>query len=492
MARPVLITRALAAVLAVWTLAPAPALADEPAQVGIDEIYHEVGVADTPTDYVVLVDTSRSMAEDGRYSGVRSGLRGFFAGLDAADRVTLITFAEVPTIVYTGPRPGPAVIARMPATPEGNATDIGAALDRALAVLEGGDTGAHGAVVLLTDGEHAPLAGSRFASSTAWPALAERGRALGERVSGYAIPLAGGENGAELLTGTVPGTVTLALANPSEVVDLLDRLDERVRRTELGRLVAGDVNGTVAATWSAFPDGGDLASSVRVTLTLRTTTSVLPLWVSGLRGELVGVGGTVTGLPEEILLPPGEAQHIDVVVRSTEAAGLRLGERTTEVPTRLRLAGVVSSPWTTAIESELDIDFALRDLDSTAAWPSVWTTGLSWTWIVFIGVLLLGVLITGLVTWELRNPQLRGHLLAQSADGGAQRIALEGSRRVRFARPASLSDPSVSGEFVVRGTRDGGALVTYFPARGQPGQPRKLPPDVDVDVYGILIRHLRP
>src|SRR5262249_45253212 len=123
---------------------------DPPPQATIDEVYRSLGVTAVATDYVVLVDTSASMAKNGRYSSVQAGLRAFFGGLRPDDHVTLITFDSVPNLVRNGPASTTMdAVDRMP-SPKGEFTDIGAAIELAFDVLDGANTGSPGAIVLLT------------------------------------------------------------------------------------------------------------------------------------------------------------------------------------------------------------------------------------------------------------------------------------------------------------------------------------------------------
>ncbi|UYM23055.1 VWA domain-containing protein [Streptomyces albus] len=157
-----------------------------------EEIYRELGVADQPVDYAVLVDTSGSMRTKGRYDTVRSTLRGFLGGLSRSDHVALITFDDRPEARYVGSAGDPGkIVGRLPESPDPDGgTDIGAALDLALRELERSDAASVASVVLLTDGRHEPPRSTAYpkASGAPWDALHERAEAVGTRAALVTTP----------------------------------------------------------------------------------------------------------------------------------------------------------------------------------------------------------------------------------------------------------------------------------------------------------------
>jgi Ca-activated chloride channel family protein len=110
-------------------------------------------------DLVVCVDTSRSMlARDLRPSRLARARREVAGLLDRlrGDRVALIAFAGLPREVAPLTHDRTTLAALLdtlsPEENEQGGTDLGAALERALALFDG-RTGAHEAIVVLTDGE---------------------------------------------------------------------------------------------------------------------------------------------------------------------------------------------------------------------------------------------------------------------------------------------------------------------------------------------------
>src|SRR6266545_2984088 len=113
---------------------PAPA-SGRPAELA--EVLQGLRVDTVPADYVLLIDTSRSMDQAGLYGPVRRSLRTLLDALDSSDHVSLITFDAHPTLRYSGTataESGP--LQRLPAAATGASTDIGAAIGAGLRELE--------------------------------------------------------------------------------------------------------------------------------------------------------------------------------------------------------------------------------------------------------------------------------------------------------------------------------------------------------------------
>lgn len=246
------------------------------------EVYQALGLNDQPADYVVLVDTSGSMNQDGRYDTVRSTLGSFLNGMSPKDHVALFTFDSRPQPRYIGSAGDSAAItARLPAAPDpAGDTDIGAALDAALTELERDQASAVASVVLLTDGEHHPVAGSGYPDSTgpAWTALRGRAQALAGRteLAGYALPLGNGATGAGLLGDVVKNTTVLRPESIQDLGSYLARAGERTQTRKAQLLLAGDVGQGVTAEWQDAGRSDLTDGSATAKLTLRSTSRHVP------------------------------------------------------------------------------------------------------------------------------------------------------------------------------------------------------------------------
>jgi hypothetical protein len=474
----------LAAVVAFLVVMASPVAAEPSAE----DVYRALGVFNAPTDYVVLVDTSGSMAQHQRYDNVRGNLRTFFGKLGQRDQVTLITFDVVPSMVHSGsPSSAVAAIDAMPAVPRGAATDIGAALELALSVLEGGKPGLSGAIVLITDGLAAPPDASRYhePEGPAWSELTARGRDLAARIGGYVVPVASGESGTDQMKSVVPSTVALPYAEG--VGDFLGRLQEQVRRGNARRALAEELKAGVKASWSA-PAGADLSDVVEVRLVLESTARTMPLELRNLRAEPAGV----RGLPDRVELAAGERRELTLTMSSPEPAWHGFGRVTRPAREDLRFTADVGTPWQPVLERDLGVRVAIPAAGADGTWDGVQTTGVSWAYLLAAFAALLALPLLGFWFWARNNPVMRGVLVARGGDGTTHRIPLQGIRRLRFPRPDS---GPLGGQFAVRGAtrpRRGTPVLTYLRPDGTTGQSRQCPPDGDdLDLYGVVFRYHR-
>ncbi|MFG2552087.1 VWA domain-containing protein [Streptomyces sp. NPDC048581] len=488
---------AVAAALLAVLLAVLPAAAAEaPTR---DEIYQELGVADQPADYVVLVDTSGSMAAKGRYNTVRSTLRTFLDGLSPADHVALITFDNRPEARYVGPA-GDAdkIVSRLPKAPNPvGGTDIGAALDRALSELERTDALGIASVVLLTDGKHEPPRGTEYPKSSGapWDALRKRADAIGDRteLAGYALPLGSGATGADLLGDVVRNTQVLRPEGIDDLGAYLERAGDSTRARAAAQLLAEDKGKGVTASWTDTRVRDLTGGSATASITFRSATRHVPLTVSDVRVFVDGVGEQldVTGVPKQLTLKPGESQKYDVrLAGSPEAGGLPF-RRTEDGEAALRVSGQVSSPWQRALAPEVNLEVPGKVKvtgDPLAVRAEVGS-------VFFLPALLLALAAAlgfGWLWWQSVNrPRLHGTLRAVPAFGQEipERIELSG-RRVRL-RPRGGGQGTVHGRR--RRTADGtrvDLLIRYTPD-GTSGRSNQVicGPGGQVVVGGLSFTH---
>lgn len=248
--------RTAAGILIVGLGVPSPVVA-EPA-VSRDQVFAALGVDRVPADYVVLVDTSASMVAGNRYGQVRRVLLPFLEGLSDSDQVALYTFDSRPALRYQGGAANPAVIAgTLPDGPTpGGRTDIGAAVDAGLDVLERDGAAGVATIVMITDGDHDAPGGSAYAApgSRAWTALGQRAAALTGTVHAYALPI-GARDGAELLGSVVPATTVLDAKSVRDLAGYLDRAKAQTRLGKAAAALQGDRGrvsrcaGTCPRTW---------------------------------------------------------------------------------------------------------------------------------------------------------------------------------------------------------------------------------------------------
>ncbi|MFB6988906.1 MULTISPECIES: VWA domain-containing protein [unclassified Streptomyces] len=427
------------------------------------EIYRALDLDQEPADYVILVDTSGSMKHDGRYNTVRSRLRSFLDDLTPKDHVALLTFDSRPEVRYIGAAGNTAaIVSKLPSAPNpAGDTDMGAALNAALTELERDDASPVASVVLVTDGEHHPPAGSRYPTTTgpAWSALHRRAQAVARHaeLAGYALPLGSGATGVDLFGKVVQNTTVLRPQNIQGFGAYLARAGERTRARKAALLLAKDAGKGVTATWS--DDGRiDLTDgSATAGLTLRSTTRHLPLTVTGLRAFLVDPALTVDGLPDRVTLQPGASRTYRVRLRGRPAAGPLPYRRTENAEATLRMTGRVGSSWEKPLASDIRLAPSRAIRVERAAVPLRATVGSAVLLPVAAGTVVL-VVLAALLRWRRVNrPPLRGVLVLAPAFGEKMpdHIALDG-RAVAF-RPMSMG-----GRGRVHGRRrstDGGTRI---------------------------------
>ncbi|MEU4926278.1 vWA domain-containing protein [Streptomyces yokosukanensis] len=457
--RPLRFGRRCAAVLAVALLAATPvagAHAAPEAGTGAPsraEIYQELGLDQEPADYVILVDTSGSMAQGGRYSTVRSTLRPFLDGLTSRDHVALFTFDSRPEARYIGAAGDTRkIVSALPSKPNASGeTDIGAALNAALNELGRDDASSVASVVLLTDGRHHPPRGSRYptAGGAPWDALRKRAEGIAQRtdLAGYALPLGSGATGAQLLGDVVQNTSVLQPRGIQGLGSYLARAGDGARARKAGLLLAQDAGKGVSATWQGGGAADVTDGRATARLTLRSTTRHLPLTVDGLRASLVDPSLDVLGLPGEVTLQPGASRTFEVGLRGRLTAGGLPYRRTEHREATLHLAGRVGSSWERPLAGDVKLDIPRAIRVGQQAVPLRATLGS----VVLLPALVTTLVLLGLGAWlwwrRINRPPLHGELLLAPAIGEHDpvRVRLDGRRM------ALQPSPPVSGRGRVQG-----------------------------------------
>ncbi|WBB77766.1 VWA domain-containing protein [Micromonospora sp. WMMD882] len=475
-----------------------PVVAAPAAPPSREEVFADLRVDQVAADYVILVDTSGSMAADNLYGNVRRTLRTFLAGLSGNDHVAVYTFDSKPTLRYVGPAGNPdRMVAGLPAGPNpSGATDLGAALQRAVEELERPGAASVASVVLLTDGAHEPPRGSAYPddSGPPWRALAARTARLDDRVvTGYALPLRGA-TGAGLLGTVLPQTTELDPTSVGELGRYLDRAKAGTRLAKARQALAGDVGKGVRASWTV-PAAVDLSTDpgpTPVTLTLRSETTRAPLTVRGLRAR-ADDGATLTGtLPDEVTLPPGQSVSFDLRLRWRPDAGPVPFRDERAIAPRLTVDGQVDSPWAGPLAPDVALETPTTIVVEP---PRVRLTTVVGTWAAQVVTVLAVALVVAavlLAAYRRRRAPLSGTLLATSPTDGAElgRFPLRGrSARLagqRLPGRASVVARSAQASFA---NPDGVEYVVTY--RRAAHRTRSVcPPGGSVMVSGVSFTHL--
>jgi len=304
----------VAMMAALLTLTAVTAVA-APTPVTLTEITKALEVTTGPSEYVVLVDTSVSMNQDGRAQLVRASLRNMFAALDADDRVAMYTFDKAPKLRYRGPAGNnpDELLSRLP-RPSGTNTDIGAAISAGVSEFERSDAKDTGAILLFTDGKVDAPADARFnpVGNAAWKALRVRATAVQKEVSiaPLAISLTSSSD-AVLLKQVFDDVTTVPATNLGAY---LTNVASQVERAAVRASVQADLNSGVELALDTSPEAGGSADA---TLSITSKTKHLPLLLTGVT---LANGAAVTGAPASVDIPAGETVTVPVKVSVPKGA----------------------------------------------------------------------------------------------------------------------------------------------------------------------------
>lgn len=464
------------------------------------EIFKRLGVDVEPADYVVLIDRSDSMAADGLYSRVRTTLARFLAGTTRQDHVVVYTFSSFSVLRYEGPGGLPAAILdRIPTKTFDGQTDIGKAIDTAVDALGRPEHAQVASVVMLTDGNHHPLASSKYTPDTdgpAWRVLAKQAEALasdGRTMVGYALPLRNEANGAKLLSQVVPDTTVV---DPSDVPDIggfLDRAQQSIHVEKAKRLLAGDIGRGVVVHWPPNKKIDAQRRPADITVTLRSRLHHAPVTVSNLVLRVAGPSSSVASLaphtPTRIDLEPGQSTTVVVRLRWAPGAGLLPYKRTKTLEPKLTLDADVSSRWAAALAPAIDLDIASAPTNGTRAIQLEATVGKGW-FLPLAAVLIILLIIAIRVGWYFRsNPRVQGTLYLQRLDTEDRQSIRLGRGRSTFLFESSNGGPTGEGTVrPIRAAHGAKALeITYTPDGDPARQSREemLLPDGHATLAGV-------
>lgn len=335
------------------SLAFAQPVAAAPAASSRDEVLQALGVTAKPADYVVIVDTSGTMAEEGRFTRATAAIRSLVGSLNPTDHLSLIGFDTGARVLFRGEvgTNAPAILGTLPAVPTGKDTDIGAGIELGIVELERSGARSSAAIALVTDGKLDTPRDARYAdpASPAWRELRARGDALSARheLAAYAIALQSATDAA-LLKQVFPKAVDVTGDDLGKRLGELNRelLDFQARE----RLTA-DLAKSVTVAWSGinWTALAAMGGTTDATLTLTSRYTLIPVEVEGLKATGAGdVIAQVSGLPATVNLAPGKSVDVPVTV-TWPPASAKTGA--------LRIAGTIASPWNSVMVNDLGLVF---------------------------------------------------------------------------------------------------------------------------------------
>ena len=341
----------VAAVLLVLSSTPAIAQTGDPTRT---EILTALGSDRVSADYVVLLDTSGSMAEGNRYATAVASLGGLFDALPAEDRVALYTFDGTPSLDYQGPAlPAPELLGKLPSAPTPNGrTDLGKALEAALRELQRDGAAQVANVVVITDGARDPAPGSPYAGPTgpAWETLHQQAKQKASpTMSVYAVPLGDGSSGATAVKSVFDDATVLTPGDVQNLREYLSRSKGRIEMEKARTVLADDIGKPLEVKWRVT-QGDNGATQVIATLT--SAAKHVPVEVSNV--QLTAGRMSVTTPPRTYRLKPGQSVNITGSLDFRPADDFLL-RRTVTVQDPVALHATVRSSWTRALRPEIDL-----------------------------------------------------------------------------------------------------------------------------------------
>ena len=432
------LARAIAAIVAVaLALAPVGAWAQEPQS--LDDLIELFDVEGIAGDYVVVVDTSGSMSQgpDPLFPRVQQAYRDFVAAMADTDHVILLTFdsdvaIRQDTDLDSAEKRSQAEQALDGVEANGEATDIGLALSKAVDAAARPGGAQLQTVVLLTDGQvFAP--GSRYEApgSQAWRDLATRASGVTSlrQLSVHGVELGGASTDASLLRDVFTDVDVDVVALPSgQLSGYFTNLTKDVQRAKLAEPVAAEIEAGVAVAAST-PEGLKARTPMTITLTSQLQRLPVEVEVSRLAVEdEVGEVRVEQFEPFTATLQPGEQATFDVLVRPNGVSDSLRAGRTVES------REFVAQPVGTATVGAADLLLRVGATGEDAVtWPlpvspivqAERATGTPWWLIIAVPAVLLLLGLLAYWAWRrfLRPPDLRGYL--ETADS---QIPLKGQR----------------------------------------------------------------
>ncbi|SDL40983.1 vWA domain-containing protein [Tessaracoccus oleiagri] len=419
----------LALVLAMLAL-PVRAGGDE----SVDALATSIGITEEPEDYIVVVDTSESMRFEGRWERAREALVGLLTNLAPDDYLTLITFDDGARTVWQGARPeDPTVLLdELPATPAGDQTDIGAAIDEAVKALQRDGARPVTALALLTDGSLDAAEDSPYATAdtAAWEDLRTRAQqaANGRHVGAFALSL-GNDTDAGLLTSVFPEA---AVATPGDIVGYLSGLDEELKRSRVVEEVSTDLQ--APPTLNATLAGVD-AQTATIAVTVASSAQHVPISVTEVRLQPAVEGATIEPLAAPVEVLPGESAEFSVQAKLPEPGSYDVGlEVTLGSPWAGQLTELGVSPSQTVVVAPVEVEIAEEPAAAPAPAPEAEAETpepeASASWLPVVGAVVGGILLVAALALLLlrRRGGAEGSMTITAKGQPVDEFVLDGSR----------------------------------------------------------------
>ena len=391
------------------------------------ELLELFGIADSPVDFVIVIDTSSSMqaGPDPFYPKVQEAYGGFVDSIRPADYLSVIRFDTQPLPLFSGSLESPeqraTALNALPKVADGQNTDIGKALNDTLDRLERPGGNEVQLVIFLTDGKQEPGPGSPYGREygPAWEPLHERAKALekNHQLWAYGAGLSNGQPTDIDLLGRVFARAKLVGLPPDQLPAFFREAIEKARIEQLRTPFTEEINETeITSSVSAV---GALGDTITFDAIFSSTAKKLPVSAdlkgvtvtdaqgNKVKAELEGgrktllIGPNGTSKPMRVVAHPALKEHGREFGTSTETEAYKVDFDIDTIAEPHDLARVL-----------LDIETTVKHTPPPD--PSAFSreVGISYRTVLFwviIGLLSLA-LVAAFLVWATKLPPLRGAL----------------------------------------------------------------------------------
>lgn len=426
----------------------APAQAQRPDQgVAVAENYKQLlelfGIADKPVDFVIVLDTSSSMAmgDDPFYPRVRDAYAGFIDAIRPNDHLSVLRFDTRPLPLFDGTMETPErraqALSALPTQADGANTDIGSALSDTLDRLERPGGNEVQLVIFLTDGKQEPGPGSPYGSGygPAWEPVHERAQVLekNHQLWAYGAGLTNGQPTDVNLLGSVFARTKLVGLPPDQLPAFFREAIEKARIEQLRTPMTEEI--TKANVSSAVVPVGALGDDVTFDARFTTSTKKLPVTVEVKGVSVTDASGNKVRAelaegPKTLLLGPGATSDpIRVVAHPTLVdVGRQFGLSTQSQSFKVDFdVDTVAEPHNLArVLLDIDTKVAHTPPPDPAALSRDVGISMRTVLIWFLILAMIVLLVLAVLAWLFKTPPLRGSL--ERKDGSL--VPLKGTSQV--------------------------------------------------------------
>lgn len=419
-----------------------PAAPNEPTTV--DELRTAFGVSQLHSDYVVVVDVSGSMSQEGSpppWPVVRAAYDALIDAIPEGDQLTLITFDSIPQIqtpVVLGADRS-SLKTKLPQVADGNGTNIGAALNAAVSALDQPNAADTQTLIFITDGSHNGKGPFEVPGNAAWLELQSRAQNLESRrpIAVRALGIGNsGKAGAELVNSVFSKPEIVVLEGP-KVRDYLTAEVENAKLRLLGKQIQRETTDGLVR-FSVKPKG-QLESSLTVTAEVSSNLQHL-----GVDVDLAGVTATdasgkpvrvqIVGGSRTIHIEPGRTTEIELEVKPAVGATAFFEmppPKTEELDITLKLDGAAHVTPQTLLKEKFGTDTVLKvaPLDPFTLSRTVGKTYSRFFLEIALAVLTLLAALKA-TYWAFKKPPLRGALFIKDFDEEARVFKLKGTKMI--------------------------------------------------------------